>query len=73
MRVVGEHGTATVQAILTAVSGGVLLETEIGGFRNWNVDELRLVKRGKPMRKEVPADIREKLKSHWRKTKRTLG
>jgi hypothetical protein len=46
VRVVGERGTAKVRAILTSMHG-VLLETQIGGFRRWNLDELRLVKRNK--------------------------
>jgi hypothetical protein len=46
VRLVGEHGTAKVRAILTSMHGA-LLEKEIGGFRNWNLDELRLVKREK--------------------------
>jgi anaerobic selenocysteine-containing dehydrogenase len=49
VRVVGERGTAKVRAILTDMHGA-LLQTQIGGFRRWNLDELRLVKRnrGKP-------------------------
>ena len=46
VRVVGERGTAKVRAILTAMQGA-LLQTQIGGFRHWNLDELRLVKRSK--------------------------
>jgi hypothetical protein len=38
-------GTAKIRAILTSMHGA-LLEKRIGGFRNWNLDELRLVKRG---------------------------
>ena len=44
VRVVGESGTAKVRAILTSMHDA-LLETQIGGFRRWNLDELRLVKR----------------------------
>lgn len=44
VRVVGEPGTSRIRALLPAINGA-LLETEIGGYRNWNVDELRLVKR----------------------------
>ena len=44
VRVVGERGTSKVRAILAHVNGA-LLEREIGGFRSWNLDELRLVKR----------------------------
>ena len=49
VRVVGERGTAKIRAILTSMHGA-LLETQVGGFRRWNLDELRLVKRsqGKP-------------------------
>jgi hypothetical protein len=46
VRVVGERGTARIRAVLTRVNGA-LLEKQIGGFRNWNLDELRLVKRGR--------------------------
>jgi hypothetical protein len=44
VRVVGERGTAKIRAILTSMNGA-LLEKQIGGFRNWNLDELRLGKR----------------------------
>ncbi len=44
VRVVGSRGTAKIRAILSSVHGA-LLEKAIGGFRNWNLDELRLVKR----------------------------
>jgi hypothetical protein len=30
---------------------GALLENQIGGFRRWNLDELRLVKRNKVKQK----------------------
>jgi hypothetical protein len=46
VRVVGERGTAKIRAILTSMRGA-LLETQIEGFRRWNLDELRLVKRKK--------------------------
>jgi hypothetical protein len=46
VRVIGSPGTAKIRAILTAVHGA-LLKTHIDGFRLWNLDELRLVKRGK--------------------------
>jgi hypothetical protein len=46
VRVVGSRGTAKIRAILSSMHGA-LLERAIGGFRRWNQDELRLVKRGK--------------------------
>ena len=46
VRVVGERGTAKVRSILMGMHGA-LLEKQIGGFRRWNLDELRLVKRKK--------------------------
>jgi hypothetical protein len=46
VRVIGSRGTSKIRAILTDVHGA-LLENQIGGFRSWNLDELRLVKRGK--------------------------
>ena len=46
VRVVGSRGTAKIRAILTSMHGA-LLETQIDGFRRWNLDELRLVKRSK--------------------------
>jgi len=46
VRVVGSRGTAKVRAILTSMHGA-LLEKQIDGFRLWNLDELRLVKRSK--------------------------
>lgn len=45
VRVKGERGTAKIQSIQADVNGA-LLETQIGGFRSWNLDELQLVKRG---------------------------
>jgi hypothetical protein len=46
VRVVGSQGTAKIRAILSSVHGA-LLEKQIDGFRRWNLDELRLVKRDK--------------------------
>jgi hypothetical protein len=46
VRVVGSRATAKIRAILTDVHGA-LLETQIDGFRRWNLDEVRLVKRGR--------------------------
>ncbi len=46
VRVVGSRNTAKIRAILTDVHGA-LLKTQIDGFRLWNLDELRLVKRGR--------------------------
>ena len=51
VRVIGEHGTSKVRAILADVNGA-LLETQIGGLRTWNLDELRLVKRAKAAKKD---------------------
>jgi hypothetical protein len=47
---------------------GVYLEKKIGRFRNWNIDEGRLVKRGKNT--EMPAEVRAELTAHWRKIRR---
>jgi hypothetical protein len=52
VRIVGERGTAKVRAILTSVHGA-LLERKIGRFRVWNLDELRLVRRGKVKRSKL--------------------
>ncbi len=46
VRVPGERGTAAIRAVLHSMNG-VLLEKQIGGFRRWNQDELRLVRRGR--------------------------
>jgi hypothetical protein len=46
VRVLGSRGTAKIRAILTDVHGA-LLDRQIDGFRRWNLDELRLVKRSK--------------------------
>jgi hypothetical protein len=46
VRVVGSRGSAKIRAILTSMNGA-LLEKQIDGFRRWNLDELRLVKRGR--------------------------
>jgi len=51
VRVIGERGTSKVRSIQLDANGA-LLETQIGGFRKWNIDELRLVKRAKVARKE---------------------
>jgi hypothetical protein len=44
VRVPGERGTAKIRAVLDHMHG-VLLQKQIGGFRRWNLDELRFVKR----------------------------
>ena len=44
VRAIGSGGTAKIRAILTSVYG-TLLEKQIDGFRAWNLDELRLMKR----------------------------
>ncbi len=46
VRVIGSRGTAKIRAILTSMHGA-LLDRQIDGFRRWNLDELRLVKRSK--------------------------
>jgi hypothetical protein len=46
VRVIGSRRTAKIRSLLTAMHGA-LLEKEIDGFRKWNLDELRLVKRAK--------------------------
>jgi len=46
VRVIGERGTSKVRSVLNDVNGA-LLETQVGGFRNWNIDDLRLVRRAK--------------------------
>jgi len=48
IRVVGSRGTAKMLSILTSMHGA-LLETQIDGFSRWTRDELRVVKRGKPV------------------------
>jgi hypothetical protein len=52
VRVIGERGTAKVLSVLNDVNGA-LLETQIGGFRSWNVDDLRLVKWAKAGKKKA--------------------
>lgn len=70
VRVIGERGTAKIRSLLSAINGA-LLETEIGGFRNWNLDELQLVKRanGDSKQRQVSDETRAKLKDFWRKKK----
>ena len=46
VRVVGSRDRAKIRAILTSMHGA-LVEKQIDGFRRWNLDELRLVKRSK--------------------------
>ena len=48
VRVIGSRGTAKIRAILPSMHGA-LLEKQIDGFRRWNLDVLRLVKRAKPV------------------------
>jgi hypothetical protein len=50
--VIGSRGTAKIRAILTSMHGA-LLQTQIGGFQRWNLDELRLVKRAKVVKKDA--------------------
>jgi hypothetical protein len=73
VRVVGERGTSTIRSIMTAV-GGALLDTPIAGFRQWSLEDLRLVKREDPSRKHMSDDHRAKLiasaKSRWGNPKR---
>jgi hypothetical protein len=57
VRVVGLRGTAKIRAILTSMHGA-LLGKQIDGFRRWNLDELRLVKRGKVKRTDGDAKAR---------------
>ena len=52
VRVVGSRGTAKIRAILTSMHGA-LLEKQIDGFRRWNLDELRLVKRESKQRRRA--------------------
>ena len=52
VRVKGEPGTSKVRSIQIDVNGA-LLETQIGGFRKWNLDELRLVERAKDAKKDA--------------------
>jgi len=52
VRVIGERGTSKVRSVLNDVNGA-LLETQVGGFRNWNIDDLRLVKRAKDAKKDA--------------------
>ena len=47
VRVVGSEGTAKIRSILATSMNGALLNKNIDGHRCWNLDELRLVKRGK--------------------------
>ena len=68
VRVVGERGKSKIRSILTAVNGA-LLEKQIGGYRNWNLDELRLVKRANGLNNKSE-ETRAKLKAyHWLKRK----
>jgi hypothetical protein len=71
VRVVGERGTSKIRSILMGVNGA-LLETAIGGIRNWSLDDLRLVKRDNSTgnsRRRMSEEHRAKLKASWRRTK----
>ena len=50
VRVPGERGTAEIRGVLDAMNG-VLLKKAIGGFRRWRRDEIKLVRRRKPKRR----------------------
>jgi hypothetical protein len=52
VRVIGSRRTAKIRAILTSMHGA-LLEKKIDRFRLWNLDELRLVRRGKVKRNKL--------------------
>lgn len=73
--VVGERGTSKVRAILKEVNGA-LLETKIGGFRTWNLDELRFIKRSNA-HTEMSEETRAKLKAgallRWSKRRQKLS
>ena len=69
VRVVGERGTAKIRSILTTVGNAVLLEKAIGGFRNWNIGEIRLVKRVQSTIRPLSDAHRAKLTANWRRTK----
>ncbi len=47
VRVIGSRGTAKIRSILNPSMHGAMLDKKVDGFRLWNLDELRLVKRGK--------------------------
>jgi len=47
VRVIGSRGAAKIRSILTPSMHGAMLDKKVDGFRLWNLDELRLVKRGK--------------------------
>lgn len=68
VRVVGERGTSRIRSILTAVNGA-LLESQIGGYRNWNLDELRLVKRANGLNSKSQETRAKKLRTYWLKKK----
>lgn len=62
VRVVGERGTSRIRSLLPAINGA-LLETEIGGYRNWNLDELRLVKRADRKSSKMTESSRARIKA----------
>jgi hypothetical protein len=73
VRVAGERGKAKIRAILKLVNGA-LLETEIGGFRTWNLDDLTLVERANPRLKsrKMSDETRIKLQQFWSRKKAQL-
>ena len=58
VRVVGSQSTAKIRSILTASMHGAMLDKKVDGFRLWNLDELRLVKRGKAKKEKTDARTR---------------
>ena len=69
VRVVGERRTSKIRAILKDVNGA-LLQTKLGGHRNWNLDELKLVKRSSLKTRKVSDAARTKLKEFQTRRKR---
>lgn len=65
VRVIGERGTAQIRSILLSMHS-VLLEKKIERFRNWNIDEVRLVKRVTSTNRRMSDAHRAKLAAKWR-------
>ena len=58
VRVIGSRDAAKIRSILNPSMHGAMLDKKVDGFRLWNLDELRLVKRGKAKKEKTDARTR---------------
>ena len=66
IKIKGEGKTGTVRSVVTDVHG-VLLEQSVGGYRLWNLNEVRFLKHAKANGRVVTEAIRARLIESARK------